>query len=300
MSQGLASRWFTGRRRYLKRFALGASLAALSVAANVAPAAGAVTIGQLAPGATGLCTATDTDALQAVLTSGNSYVVPVTGTITSWSHNARAANGGQQLTMKIFRKVAVADPPTYQAVGHDGPRPLVSGTLNTFPTSIAVKSGDLLGLNLLSPNMTGCVFEGAPEDRVLGRAPGLADGESGIFPLEEAGRLNISAVVAPSNSFTVGKAKLNKKKGTATLSIDVPNPGELTGSGKGVKVASAAVTSKTFSAPGKVKLTIRAKGKKKKKLNQTGKVKVKPKITYTPTGGDPSTQSLKVKLKKKV
>jgi hypothetical protein len=79
----------------------------------------------------------------------------------------------------------------------------------------------------------------------------------------------------------------------------LPNPGELTGSGKGVKVAGAAVISKTVTAPGEVKLTIRAKGKQKRKLNETGNVKVKPKITYAPTGGDPSTQSVKVKLKKK-
>ncbi len=47
-----------------------------------------------------------------------------------------------------------------------------------------------------------------------------------------------------------------------------------------------------------MKLTIKAKGKKKGTLNETGKVKLRPKITYTPTGGDPSTQSVKVKLKK--
>ena len=42
------------------------------------------------------------------------------------------------------------------------------------------------------------------------------------------------------------------------------------------------------------------KGKKKRKLNETGKVKLNVAITYTPTGGVPSTQSLKVKLKKKL
>ena len=49
-----------------------------------------------------------------------------------------------------------------------------------------------------------------------------------------------------------------------------------------------------------MKLTIGAKGKKKRALNETGNIKVKSKITYTPTGGDPSTQSVKVKLKKKL
>jgi hypothetical protein len=67
----------------------------------------------------------------------------------------------------------------------------------------------------------------------------------------------------------------------------------VTASGKGVKAAGAAMISKTVSAPGNVQLLIRAKGKKKGTLNENGKVKVKPKISYTPTGGDPSTQSIK-------
>jgi hypothetical protein len=60
------------------------------------------------------------------------------------------------------------------------------------------------------------------------------------------------------------------------------------------------VTSKAVSAPGAVTLTIKAKGKKKRKLNETGKVKLNVAVTYTPTGGDPATQSVKMKLKKKL
>jgi hypothetical protein len=103
----------------------------------------------------------------------------------------------------------------------------------------------------------------------------------------------------PTNTFTLGAVTRNQSKGTATLTATVPNPGELTGSGKGIKVASSAVISKSVTAPGEVRLTICAKGKKKATLNVTGKVKVKPKLTYTPTGGDPSTQSRRLKLKKR-
>jgi hypothetical protein len=245
------------------------------------------------------CTTNPVDGAQATVTSGNPYIVPGTGTITSWSNNAGNATG-QELTMKIFRKVA--EPSVYAAVGHDGPRGLARGTLNTFPASVAVKPGDVLGLNLASPVATGCGFTALGES-FLAKDGSLADGESGAFSVDsESSRLNVSAVFVYSNAFTFGKTALNKKKGTATLTVDVPNPGELTGSGKGVKVASAAgaVTSKTVSAPGAVTLTIKAKGKKKRKLNETGKVKVKPTITYTPAGGDPSAQSIKVKLKKKL
>ena len=75
----------------------------------------------------------------------------------------------------------------------------------------------------------------------------------------------------------------------------------LTGAGKGIKVANGARSSMTVSAPGSVRLMIKARGrKKKKKLNTTGVVKVKPKITYTPTGGEPATRSVRLKLKKKL
>ena len=102
--------------------------------------------------------------------------------------------------------------------------------------------------------------------------------------------LNVTAVVAPSNSFTFGATTRNKKKGTATLTVNLPNPGELTASGKDVNVAGAAVISKAVTAR-TASLLIKARGKKKHKLNDTGKVKLNPAITYTPTGGDPSTQS---------
>ena len=96
------------------------------------------------------CDSTDSD-------GGTSYVVPGTGTITSWSHQARAGSG-QMFSFKVFRKVA--DPATYMVVGHDGPRSLTGGALNTFAgISIPVKPGDLIGINSGSGTMTACVFD---------------------------------------------------------------------------------------------------------------------------------------------
>jgi hypothetical protein len=289
------------RRRFLGRLTLAVSLAMLSLAASGSLAAASVTLGQLAPGGLGgppaaSCKFGPVDFPQLTVASGNSYVVPGVGTITSWSHNA-GAGPGQMLTMKVFRKVA--DPAVYTVIGHDGPRPLAGSLLNTFPASIPVKPGDLLGLNdanatAATPNA--CDFPAAGTRLV--RNGDLADGQAAGFYEESGYRGNVTAVFVPTNTFALGAVTSNKKKGTATLTVNVPNPGELTGSGKGVKVASAAVISKTVIAPGEVKLTIKAKGKKRRTLNETGKVKVKPKITYTPTGGDPSTESKKVKLKK--
>ena len=283
--------------RSLRRFAGAASLAALSLAATASPADAAVTIGQLGL-SPGTCSP-GIDIGQSAVSSGASYTVPGTGTITSWSHLA-ISGPGQSLTMKVFRKVG--DPDIYRVVGHDGPQPLsAGGLLNTFPANIPVQPGDILGINTSSPGI-GCVFPGSLTDTILTHAPSnLADGEAASFTAGPLDRTNVSAVFNPANAFILGGTARNKKKGTATLNFTLPNPGELTASGKGVKAASAerAVISKSVGA-GPAQFLIKAKGKQRKKLKTTGKVKLNVAITYTPTGGDPSTQSAKVKLKKKL
>jgi hypothetical protein len=280
---------------------VAACLAALSLTAGASPAGAVVTIGQLAPGSPppAICiNPTPQDLLQSPVTSGNSYAVPLLGVpsliVTSWSHSAAA--GSAPLTFKVYRGTG---PNTYRVVGHDGPRTLASGVVNTFSgLRIPVRPNDVIGLHTAGA-ATACEFN-APGDRSFVRNGDLADGQEGTFTENPGERLNVTAVVAPDNRFTFGKVKLDKEKGTARLTLGVPNPGELTGSGKGVKVAGAAVISKSVPAAGPVNLKIGAKGKKKRKLNETGKVKVKPKITYTPAGGDPSTQSITVKLKKSI
>jgi hypothetical protein len=102
-------------------------------------------------------------------------------------------------------------------------------------------------------------------------------------------------------SFTVDGVTRNKKKGTATIKVTLPNSGELVGSGKGVKASSAgqAAISKAVGV-GTAQLVVKAKGKKRRKLNEKGKVKLNVALSFTPAGGSPQTQSLKVKLKKKL
>jgi hypothetical protein len=110
------------------------------------------------------------------------------------------------------------------------------------------------------------------------------------------------STLPPSNAFTLHQVVRNEKKGTATLTVSIPGPGELTGSGAGVKAASVAraVTSKAVAGPGDARLLIKAKGKKRRKLNQSGKVKLNVAITFTPNGGNPNTQVERVKLVKRL
>jgi ASPM-SPD-2-Hydin domain-containing protein len=110
----------------------------------------------------------------------------------------------------------------------------------------------------------------------------------------------------PSNQFTIGGLTRNKKKGTATLTVQVPGPGVIALGGPGVKPQRpiarlrGGASAKPVAGAGSVELTIKAVGAKKRKLKRTGKVKVKTQITYTPTGGTPATQSKSVKLKRKL
>jgi hypothetical protein len=278
-------------RRLALAFILAGTL--LTLAASQAPAA--VTIGQLAPPNPSSETSADTDRAQISVTSGNSYVVPATGgitawTLTSWSHTA-ATDPVQELTMKVFRETGGSL--AYTAVAHDGPRQLTPGTVNTFQTNLQVTAGDVLGNNSKSPGDNASYFP-VPGESFLNREPGLADGQSGTFALNTDGqRLNISAVLEPTNTFALGGITRNKKKGTATLEATVPNPGNMTAAGKGVKASSSAV------GAGPVELKIRAKGKKKRKLAEAGKVKLNVALTYTPTGGGASSQAAKVKLRKR-
>ncbi len=184
---------------FVRRFALASLLTVVALTASASRAGAAVTIGQVAPTTPeGLDCGSNADRLQPTVTSGNTYIVPTgTGVITSWSTNPEAT-AGQMLTMKVFRKVA--DPATYQVVGHDGPRPLDSGVLSTFPASVTVLSGDVLGLHTPTPGGQACFFS-APGETWLQKVGNLADGQSDDFTPSGGTpanfRLNLSAVVEP-------------------------------------------------------------------------------------------------------
>ncbi|MFN8151406.1 MAG: choice-of-anchor R domain-containing protein [Solirubrobacterales bacterium] len=97
-----------------------------------------------------------------------------------------------------------------------------------------------------------------------------------------------------SSEFTFGKPKLNKKKGSATLGVSVPNAGHLDLAGYGVKAQSADPT-----AAGDVGLPIKPNGRVANKLKRGGKATVSVSVTFTPTGVAPKTETTKVKLKRK-
>lgn len=96
-----------------------------------------------------------------------------------------------------------------------------------------------------------------------------------------------------SGKFQVGKLKLNKAKGTAILTVNVPGAGTLKLSGKQVKAAKA-----VLKAAGKAKLKVAPKPALAKKLAGGGSAKVSVKLNFAPVGGAATTQTRKLKLVK--
>ena len=274
----------------MKRLAIGLTAAVTGILVTLPTASAAINVGLVGDPAASECDPN----FDFFATSGpggsNPFTITETGEITSWTTFASAVPG-QRLEMKVFRKVA--DPLTFQAVGHAGPQTLTPGGTagNTFPASIAVKPGDILGLHNLDDNTHCAVL--SPEWAFNLFDGDLADGQAQPFTASLGGYPDVQANLVPDNTFRLAKTKRNPRKGNATLTFDLPNPGTISGSGGGAKVAK----SKSVAA-GKAKLKVKARGSKSQTLNSDGKVKLKLQVIYTPTGGDPKAKKLKVKLLK--
>jgi DNA-binding beta-propeller fold protein YncE len=99
----------------------------------------------------------------------------------------------------------------------------------------------------------------------------------------------------PVAIFSIAKAKLNKKKGTATVAVTVPGAGTLT---LGGRLLVKQRTVRTSTTTGTVKLLVKPKGKAKKALAKKGVAKVQASISFLPNGAGVGTQVETLKLKK--
>ncbi|HEX5982702.1 MAG TPA: IPT/TIG domain-containing protein [Solirubrobacterales bacterium] len=157
------------------------------------------------------------------------YTAPISGTVTSWSTNA-TLGAGQRLTFKIYRPVA---PGRYLIVGHDGPRDLVPGVLNTFSTSLPIQAGDLIGSNDLNaddfPNA--CLFEtGNPADAVFYTEGDFPDGAT-IEPegFEEGVRFNLKATILPPPTLASLAPSRGSFKGGSSVVLTGSNLAQVSG-----------------------------------------------------------------------
>jgi hypothetical protein len=275
------ARWLT---------AAAISLAFVVAPLPAAPATAAVTLGQLpATPPTAECMTT-ADFLQPSITGGNLYIARQAGTITSWS--TRSSGAGATYVFKIFRRTS--DPDVFQVIARAPPRDLTPG-LNTVPVNIAVRSGDMIGVNE-SGDPNSCTFP-QPGDGVLTRGGSLGVGASGNFTPQNDVRLNLSAVLVPSNDFGIASITRDRKQGTATVIVNVSNPGVLALTGNGLKKRPT----RNVAVAGTVRFNIATAGAKKRKLEKRGNVTLTPILTFSPSGGDAASLpfSIKLKLKKR-
>jgi hypothetical protein len=231
------------------RLTLAASLAAVALLALAQSAPAQVVVGQTAPNTALVETCNfpfPYDEFQVAVAGGPSYAIPTAGVLTSWSVNEGPGTGS--LTLKVFRPIG---PGLYQIVGHDGPRPLTPNTLNTFPVSIPVAAGDVVGLSVLAGEATNCAFETGLEGDVVGYAKGSA-GDGATIAEENSfkeSRLNISATLLPPPAITAISPTKGSVKGGTSVAVTGGNFASVTA------VAFGSTPAKSFTVDSEGQIT---------------------------------------------
>ena len=310
-----------------KRTAVAKTVLVCGLSWLVAPAMtqAATTVGQLSPsGMAGPCNTSGQpgELVQLLNATGNSYAVPAGGgVITSWSTAASGGVGAIRLRVYSSDSNATSITP----VAESEPVEFAPDPAGAHPTRIPVEGGEHIGYSITATGGTGCAYvNNAPADvAVIAKGVGPLNAPKPIALPNGAAQstllLSIAASVEPDgdgdgfgdetqdacpsqattqaacdNTFTFGKRKTDRKKGTATVEVALPGPGALALSGMNVASQSLVV-----DAVGNATLAVKPKGKSKRKLAKKGKLKIQVQIAYTPVGGEQGTQTTSVNLKKK-
>lgn len=233
------------------RMSLFVGLAVLVSLVAASSACAELVVGQLAPGSSPPTTCTHDssyDELQVGVAGGNSYVVPVSGVLTSWSTNA-GTEGGQSQGFKVFRSTG-AD--SFQIVAEDTPRVLAPGVLNTFPIVIPVQAGDVIGIVYVAETKTACAFETGEAGDVLAYHRGITapGGSLQLDPedTESEKRVNLSATLLPPPTIGAITPASGSVKG-ASVVITGTNLAHVTG------VSFGAVPAASFTSSSETQIT---------------------------------------------
>jgi DNA-binding beta-propeller fold protein YncE len=103
----------------------------------------------------------------------------------------------------------------------------------------------------------------------------------------------MSGEVTVKAALKLGRVRLNRKTGTATLAVAAAGVGKL-------KLTGAGIRRRVGKAGRKAHLRIQPTGKAGKRLGATGKARVKATVAFLPTGGKPIRRSKTIALRLKL
>jgi hypothetical protein len=128
----------------------------------------------------------------------------------------------------------------------------------------------------------------------------VAAGPSGSIYVTDAGAGRIQCFGEPGsapcvrNLFRFGELKRDLRRGTASLEVKVPGPGNLRVGGKQIEAAGERpATAGTVSVP------IRPRGRARRALNREGEVRVRVHVAYTPTNGGTNAKVKRIELRER-
>ncbi len=191
-----------------------------------------------------------------------------------------------------------APPPVSSLYGCSAPK------LNPF--NAKAKPGSTIAISGSDLGLTGSVLLG--EDSLIA-SNWSAAGFTIEVPADATGTLGLSVncghasntiaigtsvARAPSNAFGIGKATV--KGASATLTLTLPGPGKLQVSGAKTKASTITVAKAGAQT---LKLTLSSAGLKALRKTKRRTLAVKVHMRFTPTGGQPATQTLSLSFKRK-
>lgn len=100
-----------------------------------------------------------------------------------------------------------------------------------------------------------------------------------------------SGQAAIDNSFSLGRLRLNRRLGTATLAVTVPGPGR-------VSLGGAVPQSRKTAAAETVVLRIVPPRPKRRLLSRNGTLRLRLTVTFQPTGGTANSRTFTVRLRR--
>jgi hypothetical protein len=242
------------------------------------------------------CTYVQT-ALPGSSVAAGGFVSPVNGIVTSWRIRA-----GADTTVTALRTVDPLGGELFSGRGISAFESPAPNSTTSFPASVPIAAGDLIGLQM----------PGAPVDYVVAGGgsmasfqPVLADGVPRSPGSTTDREIAINADVEPTSAFEHGKLRrLNDRR--VRIRVTVPNPGDLSAASRKGPLSTGGVVKGDLIKPGfkrvmeagdavlKLKLT----GRARRLLARDGTLRTRVFISFRPTFGAVAvTQKVTAKLK---